>query len=51
LSIASRVVVGGVDAGLDRVLLGGQPERVPAHRVQDVEPLHALVAQMMSVAV
>ena len=30
-------------SAFDRVLLGGQPERVPAHRVQDVEPLHALV--------
>ena len=30
--------------GLDGVLLGGQAEGVPAHRVQDVEPAHPLVA-------
>src|SRR5262249_44719534 len=29
-------------AGLDRVLLGGQAERVPAHRMEDVVALHAL---------
>ena len=33
-----------VRAGLDGVLLGGQAEGVPAHRVQDVEAAHALVA-------
>ena len=31
-------------AGLDGVLLGGQAEGVPAHRVQHVEAAHALVA-------
>ena len=31
--------------GLDRVLLGGQTERVPAHRVQHVETAQALVAR------
>ena len=31
-------------AGLDRVLLGGQAERVIAHRMQDVEAVHPLVA-------
>src|SRR5258708_4706344 len=31
-------------AGLDGVLLGGQTERVPAHRMQDVETLRAFVA-------
>ena len=30
---------------LDRGVLGGQPERVPAHRMQDAEALHALVAR------
>ena len=34
-----------VGAGLDRVLLGGQAEGVPAHRVQHVEAAHALVAR------
>ncbi len=34
----------GVRARLDRVLLGGEAERVEAHRVQDVEALRALVA-------
>ena len=42
-------VLGGgdrrMDAGLDRVLLGGQAEGVPAHRVQDVEAAHALVTR------
>ena len=33
-----------VDPGLDRVLLGGQAERVPAGGVQHVEAAHALVA-------
>ena len=32
-------------AGLHRVLLGGQTERVPAHRVEHVEAAHALVAR------
>ena len=36
---------GRVRARLDRVLLGGQAERVPAHRVQHVEAAHALVAR------
>src|SRR5690606_12559449 len=31
-------------AGPDRVLLGRQPEGVPADRMQHVEPAHALVA-------
>ena len=34
-----------VRAGLDRVLLGGKAERVPAHRMEDVEAAHALVAR------
>ncbi len=34
----------GVRAGFDGVLLGRQAEGVPAHRVQDVEAAHALVA-------
>ena len=34
----------GVRAGLHGVLLGGEAEGVPAHRVEDVEALHALVA-------
>ena len=34
-----------VDAVLDGVLLGRQAERVVAHRVQDVEALHPLVAR------
>ena len=33
-----------VRAGLDGVLLGGQAEGVPAHRVQHVEAAHPLVA-------
>ena len=41
----ARRVLARVFAGLDGVLLGGQAERVPAHRVQDVEPLHAPVAR------
>jgi hypothetical protein len=32
-------------AGLDGVLLGGQAERVPAHRMQHVEALRAFVAR------
>ncbi|MNS52788.1 hypothetical protein D3C72_855150 [compost metagenome] len=35
-----RLLTGG-----DRRLLGGQAEGVPAHRVQHVEPAHALVAR------
>ena len=31
-------------AGLDRILLSGQSERVIAHRVQDIEAVHPLVA-------
>ena len=34
----------GVLAGLDGVLFGGQAEGVPAHGVEDVEAVHALVA-------
>src|SRR5207249_4821930 len=34
----------GLCAGLDRVLFGWQSEGVVAHRMQDVEPPHALVA-------
>ena len=34
-----------VGAGFQRVLLGRQAERVPAHRVQHVEAAHALVAR------
>ena len=30
---------------VDRVLLGGQPERIPAHRVEHVEVAHAPVAR------
>ena len=37
--------VARVRAGLDRVLLGGQPERVPAHRVQDAVAVGAQVAR------
>ena len=33
----------GVLASLNRILLGGQSERVPAHRVQHVETTHPLV--------
>ena len=36
---------GRVLAGLDGVLLGGQAERIVAHRVQDVVALHAAVAR------
>ena len=32
-------------AGLDGVLLGGQAERIPAHRMQHVETLRAFVAR------
>ena len=34
----------GVDAVLDGVVLGRQPERVPPHRVEDPEALHPLPA-------
>ena len=50
LELSAKVVdvgLGGdarVLAGLDGVLLGGQTEGVPAHGVQDVEAIHALVA-------
>ena len=43
----SDVVVGpalGMDAALERSVLGRKPERVPAHRVQHVEAHGALVA-------
>ena len=40
----ARGGVARVRAGLDRVLLGRQAERVPAHRMQDVEAAHPLVA-------
>ena len=42
------VALGGdprVDAVLDGVLLGGQAERVVAHRVEDLEAFHAFVAR------
>ena len=32
----------GVDPGLHGVAFGGEAERVPPHRVEDVEPLHPL---------
>ena len=35
----------GMLAGLDRVLLRGQTERIPAHRMQHVEAAHAFVAR------
>ena len=35
---------GGVDAVVDGGVLGGQPEGVPAHRVQHVEAAHPLEA-------
>ena len=42
-------VVSGIDArvftGLDGVLLGGQAEGIPAHRVQHVEAAHPLVTR------
>ena len=46
---AHRVDVGvspgaGVDLTFHRGVFGGHAERVPAHRMQDVEPLGALVA-------
>ena len=50
LDLAAEVVdVGlggdpGVGVGLDGVLLGGEAEGVPSHRVQDVEALHPLEA-------
>ena len=37
--------LGRMRAGLNGVLLGGQAERVPAHRVEDVEAAHPLVAR------
>ena len=37
------VVIAGMSAGLDGVLLGRQAEGVPAHRVQHVEAAHPLV--------
>src|SRR5690606_16208264 len=36
--------LGGVGAGFDGVLFGGQAEGVPPHGVQDVDALHALVS-------
>src|SRR5262249_38629843 len=33
-----------VDVVLDRRILGGQAERIPAHRVEDVVPAHPLVS-------
>ena len=44
LSMLVWVVIRGMGVGLDGVLLGGQAEGVPAHRVQDVESAHPLVA-------
>ena len=35
---------GGMLAGFDRVLLGGQAERIVAHRMEHVEAAHAFVA-------
>src|SRR4029077_21244011 len=35
----------GVDAALDRRVLGGQAERVPADRMEDVEATHAALAR------
>ena len=35
---------GGMRAGVDGVLLGGKAERVPAHRMEHVEPAHPLEA-------
>ena len=32
-------------SGPDRILLGRKPERVPAHRMQHVEPAHAVMAR------
>ena len=43
VSMFASVVMPRVLAGLDRVLLGGQAERVEAHRVQHVEAGHPLV--------
>ena len=44
-----RDVLAGGDgrmlAALDRVLLGRQPERVPAHRMEDIEPAHPFVTR------
>ena len=48
LAHGGDVVVGpalGVDAALHGRVLGGHAERVPAHRVQDVKALGALVAR------
>jgi len=39
----SRVEVSGVDSLLDGVLLCGEAEGVEAHRMKNVEALHALV--------
>ena len=44
LAMFRSVVIARVDAGLDGVLLGGQAEGVPAHRVQHVAAPHPLVA-------
>ena len=35
----------GMGVALDRRLLGGQPERIPAHGMEDREAAHALVAR------
>ncbi len=44
LAMFRSVVMRGMDAVLDGVLLGRQAEGVVAHRVQDVVALHATVA-------
>src|ERR1700687_5845333 len=36
--------VGGMDLGVDRGILGRQPEGIPPHRVEDVEALRPAVA-------
>ena len=41
----SRVVTAGMLSGLDRILFGGQSERVPAHRMENVETAHSFVAR------
>ena len=42
-----NIALGGLSwmgSGFNSVLFGGQPERVPAHRMQDVKAAHPLVA-------
>ena len=51
LELSSEVFDGGpggfgrMDAGLDRILLGGQAEGVPSHRMEDVASRHPLVSR------